>query len=230
MALIIFTLIIGLLPSFVWLIFFYKEDLHPEPKKLLVLTFLSGLIAAFLSLLIEYGLTKLVNTPAIKNYTILSLLIMAAIEEIVKFFCVFSSINNSPYFDEPTDAMVYLITAALGFATFENLAINFSIISSSSGSFILSEIISATIFRFIGATLLHSLCSAIIGFWWAKGILRYQPKKFIFYGLVIASLLHAFFNYLILSYESIIIYPIIFLSIVTFFVLIDFDKLRRYNQ
>ena len=37
------TIIISLLPSFTWLIFYLREDYrHPEPKRLLALAFLMG--------------------------------------------------------------------------------------------------------------------------------------------------------------------------------------------
>jgi len=229
MAITLFALVLGILPSFAWLFLFLKEDIHPEPKKLLALTFLMGLIAALFALFIEYGLAKTVKILDIESYGVLPLLIMAAIEEVIKFLCVFMLIKNSSHFDEPIDAMIYLVTAALGFAAFENLAIVLNLAFSPYHDLIFNQIAATTIFRFIGATLLHGLCSAAVGYWWAMGILRHQARKFIFNGLIIATLLHTFFNYLILSFKDTIIYPIIFLSIIAFFVFLNFDQLRRKN-
>lgn len=221
------ALILGILPSFAWLFFFLKEDIHPEPKKLLALTFLTGLVAALIALYAEYGLKEVIGIFKIESYNIFILLITAAIEEVIKFLCVLFLIKDSSYFDEPIDAMIYMITAALGFAAFENLTIAFNLALSPSYNPIFFQIASISIFRFIGATLLHALSSAVIGYWWAMGILRYQAKKFIFNGLIIATLLHTFFNYLILLFKETIVYSVVFLVIIGFFVFLDFDELRR---
>lgn len=230
MGLTFFALILGVIPSFAWLFFFLKEDVHPEPKKMIVITFLSGLIAALFALFVEYILARKVVFLHLENYGIISLLIMAGVEEIVKFFCVFLLIKESRHFDEPIDAMIYMVTAALGFAAFENLAITLNLsFASLPHDLIFNQMTATTVFRFIGATLLHALSSAVVGFWWAMGIMRHRSKKFIFNGLIIAVLLHTLFNYLILMYKDTIIYPTIFLSIIAFFIFLDFDQLRKKN-
>ncbi|KKW15738.1 MAG: hypothetical protein UY56_C0027G0005, partial [Parcubacteria group bacterium GW2011_GWA1_50_14] len=48
-----FAIVFGILPGIVWLFFYLQEDLHPEPKKLLIKTFLIGGLFAFLALLVE---------------------------------------------------------------------------------------------------------------------------------------------------------------------------------
>ncbi|MFA5386291.1 MAG: PrsW family glutamic-type intramembrane protease [Candidatus Paceibacterota bacterium] len=231
MGLIIFALVLGLIPSFAWLLFFLKEDVHPEPKKLIASTFIFGLIAALFALFIEYTLAKSVKILQIENYGVISLLIMAGIEEIIKFIFVFLLVKSSlcNECEEPIDIMVYMITAALGFAAFENLAVTLNIVASPFNDLILNQMTGTIIFRFIGATLLHALASGVIGYWWATGVLRYRPKIFIINGLIIAVLLHTFFNYLILSFKDTIVYPTIFLSIIAFFTFLNFDQLRKKN-
>jgi RsiW-degrading membrane proteinase PrsW (M82 family) len=77
----------------------------------------------------------------------------------------------------------------------------------------------------VGATLLHSLASGIVGYYWALGIIRGKIVRYLAYGFVIAIILHATFNYLILNYEN-ITYSVIFLIIVGLFVLVDFEKIK----
>ena len=48
------------------------------------------------------------------------LLVWAAIEELVKFSAISLVALRSVYFDEPVDALIYMITVALGFAAIEN--------------------------------------------------------------------------------------------------------------
>ena len=45
----------------------------------------------------------------------------ALVEEVVKFMAIRFMILNDPEFDEPVDAMIYMITASLGFAAIENI-------------------------------------------------------------------------------------------------------------
>jgi RsiW-degrading membrane proteinase PrsW (M82 family) len=56
-------ILLGLLPGFIWLAFYLNEDNRPEPKKLLILTFLSGgafvVVAVVLEYLVEVGLAKI---------------------------------------------------------------------------------------------------------------------------------------------------------------------------
>jgi len=44
---IIFLLVLSFIPNFIWLIFFLKEDPHPEPSKSLIIAFFLGILAAY---------------------------------------------------------------------------------------------------------------------------------------------------------------------------------------
>ena len=79
--------------------------------------------------------------------------------------------------------------------------------------------------RFVGATLLHTLTSGIVGYYWALGIVRGKVARYLAIGLPLAAILHATFNYLILTYGN-AVYSVIFLIVVGFFVLNDFEKLK----
>ena len=46
--------VMGLLPSLVWLGFFIKKDIHPEPKYLVTRTFLMGIILAPLAVGLQW--------------------------------------------------------------------------------------------------------------------------------------------------------------------------------
>ena len=224
-------IVLGLLPSFAWLFFYLKEDLHPEPKKLIALTFFAGIVFGFFALLVETGLdcgyAKSQNLDCFVKrdsaFTSIPLLVIdfALIEELAKFGAAYFTVRKKSAFDEPVDAMIYTTVAALGFAALENLGA----ISQASKSFLEGNIFAVTSLRFIGATLLHALTSALAGYFWAKSIREFGAKRFIFLGLVLATLLHTVFNYLIIIFGN-PIYVIIFLAIVGFFTLNDFEKLK----
>jgi RsiW-degrading membrane proteinase PrsW (M82 family) len=93
---------------------------------------------------------------------------------------------------------------------------------------IFSDITSIIVLRFVGATLLHALSSGLLGYYWAKGKMKSKPKQFIFIGLLVATLIHFGFNYLILIFQNVdlLLYPSLFLVGSSFFLLKDFQQLR----
>ncbi|OGM90401.1 hypothetical protein A3J77_02290 [Candidatus Wolfebacteria bacterium RBG_13_41_7] len=238
--------ILGLLPSFAWLVFFLKEDVHPEPKKMLLKVFLLGFFITFIVIAIQFLFQDIFSFYKIAGGNPFSLFVFALSEEVLKFLAVYFVIRKSKFFDEPVDAMIYMITAALGFAMLENLAIMFSITG-------VSEALGVITIRFVGATLLHALSSAIVGYWWAKGLIATRKPEFhpnvpnipekssgtnsaaftvwgyVAAGIAIATILHTFFNYLIMTSEDAIVYPIIFLTIVAMFIFWDFEQLKAVH-
>lgn len=226
------TIILGFLPGFTWLLFYLKEDSHPEPKKIVAMVFLAGAISAIAAL----GIELFANCAISYNFngcgskiaeevrlTPLLVLIFAAIEEMAKFGAVYFTVARTKYFAEPVDVMVYMAVAALGFATVENLAAFLQ--STQATQFFSNDFFETITFRFVGTTLLHALTASVLGYFWAMGIRSFKSGKFIVYGLIFAAILHTIFNYLILIYSN-LLYAIVFVTIVGFFTFSDFDKLK----
>ncbi len=231
---ILFTLL-GLLPSFAWLFFFLKEDVHPEPKKMIAKVFFLGALSTAVVITLQIFLQNILQFLRIENYDPISFFFFGITEEIFKFLAAYIVIRKSQCFDEPIDAMIYMIVASLGFAAVENVAVitNASVISEAFGIITL---------RFVGATLLHVLSSGIVGYYWAKGIILSrrikiqteppcylygtQPKLLLFKGIVFATLLHMIFNSLIMVSKDIIIYPTIFLIIIALLVFWNFERIK----
>lgn len=217
-------ILLGLLPGLAWLAFFLQEDPDGEPKRLIVKTFFMGALFAFFALFFQLAGNQAFEFLHIGSRSIIALIILSLIEEVFKFAGVYYVIHKNPAFDVPVDAMVYMVVGALGFATVENLgavAANSTANGAAVGAF------ETAIFRFIGATLLHATTSAFIGYYWGRSLL--VPKRgflLVLTGLIVATGLHAIFNYLILSYGS-LVYAIVFVVCATFFVLRDFDRLNQ---
>lgn len=246
---------LGLLPSVVWLLIYLREDVHPEPKKLILRIFGWGMLVAPLALLVQYLLLSLVGLADIAApvRALVSLLSLAVVEEYLKYLVVRVEIEDEPDFDEPTDAMTYLIVSALGFAAVENVLIAFSLTSSApAGSAILMATESAKFLdavrvlgvRFFGATLLHAFSSAIVGYCMARQLLLQRgahhadPSMWhaahkgrlwiIAAGLGIASTLHAIFNYLILQSSEVRSAVVLPISVgMVLVILWLFKRLRR---
>jgi len=216
-------IILGFLPGLIWLLFYMQEDPKPEPKSLIFATFLAGAVSAIAALFLEAGAAKLFELLKIRELSAGPIVFLAFIEELMKFAAAFIVIHKSRAFDEPVDAMIYALIAALGFATVENLGAVLT--GFKAGAPILAVAIKTTAFRFVGATLLHSLTSSLVGYYWALDIRNFGTVRFRVKGLLLATILHAIFNYIILWYGS-LTYTIIFVVIVGFFALNDFERLK----
>ncbi|MEK7554831.1 MAG: PrsW family glutamic-type intramembrane protease [Patescibacteria group bacterium] len=228
----IFLILLGLIPSVTWLFFYLHEDMkHPKPILAVLLTFLVGCAVTFLVLPVEIFANEWFIRIGFPLYTIGSFLVLAAIEEVFKFFGAFVSIGQSRWFQEPMDAMIYAITVALGFAAVENIA---SLFKASDGSFLNIDVIESLILRFVGATLLHSLAGGIAGYYWGKSFFKPAFKwGYIAFGLILVTALHAVFNRLIIDegrFGGPAGLAIVFVSFVMFFVLSDFEKFKRVDR
>ncbi len=216
-------ILLGLIPGLVWLFFFLQEDPDGEPPKLIAATFVIGAAFAFFALLVQLALNERLVQYNLSTTAPIAIIAMALIEEVAKFMAAFTSVHRNRAFDVPTDAMIYMIVAALGFATVENLgavATRPSLITSASGMF------ETATFRFAGATLLHALAAGIIGYHWARGLMKGRLVIRIVWGIVLATALHALFNYLILGHGT-LFYALVFVLFGGLFVLKDFEELNR---
>ncbi len=233
------AIILGVLPSIAWLAFYLKKDIHPEPKKWLLLVFLGGMAIAPIVTVVEWQAIKFLNFFAsvfpvffgdfLKNFAIIFIAI-AAVEEFFKYSVMRLAMKRNPVFDEPADSMIYMVVSALGFAAIENIIIMYSY----TPSFFLdpAQPLFILAFRFIGATFLHTLASGIIGYYYAlslavSGKSDFYRNLLIIKGFTIAIFLHGFFNYLIIiSKESTTIYFSVPLFIIAIFVSKDFKILQ----
>ncbi|MFH1161751.1 MAG: PrsW family glutamic-type intramembrane protease [Candidatus Jorgensenbacteria bacterium] len=221
--------LIAFAPALVWLAFFLREDVHPEPKKWLTIAFFAGALASVPVFFLQWGAQEAVGKWG--GGALFLVLAFALAEEMFKFLSAYLVVRKNPVFDEPIDAMIYLVVAALGFATVENVFVmnGMASVRASFGDFLAAGTPLYTLsLRLVGATLLHALSSALVGYYWARGLAKGTAVgRFVVFGIVAATLLHAFFNYLVTMFqEANLIFPTLFLVAVGFFILADFEKVR----
>ena len=215
---VILFVILGLAPSIIWLGYYLRKDVHPEPNSMVLGVFLWGILIAPLAAGAEIMFAYLGKDWGIlefPNVIVWNFIGIAFIEEYAKYYVVKRKVLKNKSFDEPVDAMIYLVIAALGFAALENILILLNPLISNYLSMILPEIkpvigfeisdaVQLITMRFWGATLLHTLSSAVLGFFLAlsfyhKGRFKYEIFPI---GLILATLLHGLFNYFILQIEA----------------------------
>lgn len=245
---IILHVLFGVLPSLVWLFYYLRKDLHPEPKRTIAKVFSWGALITIPVLFIQVWLSESLiqgqyflslYLPEISGY--LSLLftiikwffIIALSEEIAKYLVVRLAVLNDSVLDEPLDVMIYMIVAALGFAALENFFYLFSPIYNVSLGLALKTTIAVSFIRFIGATFLHTLVSAAWGYFLAMSFFE-TPKrlKLTVMGLLIAVLLHGLYNFSIITLRApfSFIIPIVVIAGLAVFVVYAFDKVKKLKS
>ncbi len=219
-----YSLMGGILPALFWLWFWIREDkLNPEPRGRIMLAFIAGMVAVPIAYPIQawaYGLFGM---------GIATLIIWATAEEILKYAAAGFTGLLSRAFDEPIDAMIYLITAALGFAALENTM------------FILNPLLDGNLqasfatgnMRFIGASLLHVVSSAALGYCIAREFYRSVMAKIAFriIGLVLAIGLHTLFNTYILyknGEQTFIVFSFVWMGALALLLL--FERVKKITK
>ena len=228
----IFFFSIGIIPCILWLLFYLRQDVHPEPNKKVVEVFLWGILMVFPAVFLEKILgiffpdeiSLLSNLPLLFLYYIAGI---GLIEEFFKYFVVKFTVINSSHFDEPIDAMLYLIIAGLGFATIENLLVVFNI-------GILEEAIIVSSTRLLTAIFLHTLAAAITGYFLAFSLHQKKKKRgtFIFSGLSLAATFHGLYNISMINLEKAenifaFLLPIAIISLMAIIIYIFFLKVKK---
>lgn len=215
----------GILPALIWLYFLLHEDAkHPEPKTLIALAFVAGMIAVPLAVPLEqYARTALPDGISV-------LAAWALIEEMLKYVMATLFILWRPAVDEAPDYVIYMITVALGFAAAENML--FLITPIMDGN-IASSIFVGNI-RFIGSTLLHVFASATIGFALAFSHANHTAVRAAASaaGLILAVALHTAFNALIITQgtsTTLAAVSLVWIAAVTFFAAFEVLKFLQYR-
>ena len=153
-------------------------------------------------------------------------------------------------FDEPADAIIYLIIVGLGFAALENIfylcdfngvAKAFQISDLCRPAFSLALKLSAL--RFLTSTFLHAFSSGSLGFFWALSLIKknrfshsedapprdasLQAYFILIPGIIFAALTHTFYNYLIKT-ERFSLLPLL-LIVMAALLISAFKKLRKLS-
>jgi RsiW-degrading membrane proteinase PrsW (M82 family) len=181
--------LLAILPALLLLHYFYKRDVHPEPRGVLFKTFLLGILAVIPVMVV--ALPAMWLAPVGWHPVLLGLymaFVCAAIpEEYFKFLVVTRYSARHPAFDEPMDGVVYGATASLGFATAENIL------------YVLQGGWTLAIARGLTAVPCHACLGAILGYF--VGQARFRPHSGIaaWHGYLVAVLLHGLYDFPLLT-------------------------------
>lgn len=217
------AVVFGTAPALLWLRFWMREDVKPEPRGLIALTFIAGMIAVILVLPIQ----KWIQANFTDQKTLITL--WAAAEELLKYIAVSVIAFRASGEREPVDFPIYLIAGALGFSALENALFIFHPLSvqDASVTFLTSNL------RFLGSTLLHATATGFIGLMMGLSFFSSKTTRVIsvILGFGIGISLHATFNFFIMQKDGENFLQVFaFLWIVTIINMLVFEKLRRMSM
>jgi len=180
---VIFAIAFSLIVALLWLRWFRKKDKYEkEPERLVFFAFFAGMLATVPSVLLESFLRlRDQDSTVILRDLFLSFLWVGIVEEFFKYLAVRVTVYRSKEFNEVMDGMIYMASAALGFAATENVG------------YMLGFGYSIGFFRAIIAYLAHISFSAILGYYMAKAKIEGR-RNLIFVGFILAVSLHWLYN------------------------------------
>jgi len=189
-----FEVTLAVIPCIAVAVFVYLRDKrNPEPLRLVILSFLLGIAAFGLNILIGWYPHQLLdgNEETLQQKAIHTFLVIALPEELCKFLVIRGLIfRNKSGFSEPIDGIVYAVMVGMGFACIENLVY---VMKFGAGNGIL---------RMFSAIPAHAMLGVIMGF--HLGIVRFTRKKklkFTILALLIPVGMHGMYNlFLFLHY------------------------------
>ncbi len=169
----------------------YRLDKYEkEDWKTLLVHFVLGILVAFPAYVLERKAAEWgLNNPSHFWASLLfAFVIIALLEELVKFIPLAAYTFHARFFDEPLDGIIYAVFIAMGFATFENLV------------YASEHDIETTLVRAFTAIPAHAAFGVVQGYYAGMGRFGLHSNKYLRLskGLFIATLIHGAYDFFLL--------------------------------
>jgi protease PrsW len=191
-ALIGVGIFLAIVPSALWLYYFYRQDrLEPEPKTSIAAVFLVALaLADVLSRRVVEDWFQVSTWAAADTITSLlaSVLIVGFTYQAIAYIAVRAVVYATPEFDERMDGIVYGTVAGLGVATLLNLRY----IIDNAGVAIAPGVIQT-----VTTALAQASFGGLMGYFMAEAKFEHRPVWWVPLGFALAAILNGLFSWLI---------------------------------
>ncbi|MDQ1283869.1 MAG: protease PrsW [Patescibacteria group bacterium] len=224
-------LLVVVFPVLFWFWYFREKDRdEPEPKRLLLKTFLFGIVVSLIAGVIEIAVEGaawpnlsgiddlfyqstpevLSNSPEVVLAFLFTLFLAGPIEETLKYLGLRAAVYKKEAFNQIGDGIIYGVSTALGFSFAENSFYFYDIFQEYAYSIDFFSIVFA---RGVLATFLHITAAGIVGLYLGRAKFSSSGKKIlILKGLAIASFVHGAYNIMaIFPYGAIVDAALVFL-------------------
>lgn len=185
---------------------YYADKWEPEPKTLVVKSFLLGGLACFPTSYFEGVIETFFGWESIWNAgsgtpwwqkALYAFLGVALVEELCKFLFLKGFIYDDREFSEPFDGIVYGGMVGCGFATVENLL------------YVVPLGQEVGVFRMFTAVPGHAFEGMILGYFMGRAKFGLTPEKHLFFGLALVVILHGIYDTAVFS-RAVWSFPVIF--------------------
>jgi RsiW-degrading membrane proteinase PrsW (M82 family) len=183
---ILVLLAIALAPGVCIVLYIYLKDMHErEPVSLLIKSFLFGILAIIVTLVVSIPIDLLIpiEDEDLSEQAVHAFLLVALVEESSKFLFVRGVLYNNDHFNEPFDGIVYSVMVGMGFATLENI---FYVIEGGVG---------IGLMRMFTAVPAHATFAVMMGFFVGRAKFDHKRIYFSLYGLLTATFFHGAYDY-----------------------------------
>ena len=220
-------LILAILPSIILFFIVWKGDRYEkEPRKLLLKLFLFGMLTTFSASIIEIVIGDYI-IGSLKDMVILyafidSFFVVAAAEEVGKYFVLKMISWKHPAFNYTFDAVVYSVAVSLGFATLENIM------------YLVGASIGLAFARAVLSIPGHAIYAVYMGYYY--GLAKHaeasgdekQMKTYLKKALIVPILLHGFYDFCLYTENGFfILIFFVFEIVLTVFAVRKFIKLSK---
>lgn len=220
-------LFLALLPTIFLIGYIYRMDSYEkEPLGLLAGLFGLGVLSIIPAIILELlgdVLIKVVLMPGTTIYNFVeAFLIVAVVEEGVKYFFTYIATWNNKNFNYKFDGIVYAVLVSLGFATLENIM------------YVLQGGLSTAIVRALLSVPSHAIDAVFMGYHY--GFAKYyraigdegNKSKHLILAYVVPVLLHGFFDFCL--FEGNVITVIMFFIFVITLDVITIKKVSKSSK
>lgn len=172
--------------AIIWYITFL-DKLNKEPIKMLVRTFIYGVISVVPALLLSvFGGNLLGEINSVPKAWMQAFVVVALSEELAKYFFLRRYIFKNPEFDEPYDGIVYAVMISMGIAAIENVM------------YVIDGGVGVAVARMFTAVPAHATFAILMGYWVGRAKMENKPQLN-WLGLGSAVLFHGLYDFFLLS-------------------------------
>lgn len=181
-------LLTAIAPVFIIMIYIYiKDKYEKEPKRLLLLSFISGAIVSIVITTILYSgfdvLLPLENHYSIGQQFIKAFFVVGLTEEFSKYIIVRYISQPRRAFNEPFDGIIYAVMVSMGFAATENIM------------YVLQGGYEVALLRAFTAVPAHATFAILMGYFMGKAKFSNNKIMLNFTGLFLAVVFHGMYDF-----------------------------------
>ncbi len=187
---------------------YYSDKYEKEPFKLLLTSFMMGVVAIIPAVALELLFGFLEQPENVFFIFIYAVWVVGLSEEGAKYFFLRTVPYTRSAFNEPFDGIVYAVMISMGFATIENIM------------YVVEGGFGIGLMRMITAVPLHAVCGIIMGYY--VGMAKFdklKSRKLLSTGLILAIVIHGLYDFFLFQkmHEAYMLFAFVVLIIAVVF-------------